>query len=136
MSTDAVYTTVRAFLEANWDRAAAPMAWENEEFTPPTRLPWIFVVMDDSDYDQMSIGTGSPTTELWRETGGLLFRVSVPAGSGTLVADRLVSDLRYMMLGLQLPNDIRFDSMPTVGRGRGEDGVFYGVWLRCGWIRN
>jgi len=135
MSTDAVYTTVRAFLEQNWDRGSAAMTWENEEFTPP-QSAWIFVAMDDSAYDQISIGSGNPATELWRETGAVLFRVNVPEGAGTLKADQLVSELRALMLGLYLPNNIRFDSMPTVGRGRGEDGTWYGVWLRCGWIRD
>jgi len=139
VSTYDVLTAVRGYLESNWDIAAVPIAWENEEFVPPSRpggggIPWIYVALDDTDFEQISIGSGAPETELWRETGAVLFRVNVPVNAGTLDADRIIGDLRNLMLGLTLPANIRFESMPTVGRTRGEDGNWYGIWLRVAWV--
>jgi hypothetical protein len=138
MSTYDVYTALRGYIESIWDFSAIPIAWENEEFKPPSTdgfgQPWVFIQLDDTDFEQESIGSGAPETELWRETGAVLFAVHVPVNSGTLRADAIIGDIRNMMLGLTLPANIRFQSMPTVGRGRGEDGNWYRIWLRVGWV--
>lgn len=136
MTVEAVYQAVRTFLEDNWDTDKAALTWENEPFQPPSGEPWIFVEMDDSDYEQMSLGSGAPALELWRETGAVLFRVNVPINSGVVKAGELISDLRALMRGVYLPDNTIFTSMPTAGRGAGDDGNWYGFFLRVLWTRD
>lgn len=137
MSSDVVYSAVRAHFTANW--TATVVIWDNEASQPPNPASvssWLFITEDDSDFDQISIGSGSSATELWRETGAVLIRINVKQGTGLLLASQLVTQVRTFLLGLELPGAIRFDSMPTVGRGQHEDGNWYGIWLRAGWTRN
>jgi hypothetical protein len=94
----------------------------------------VFVALDDSDFSQESIGAGSAQANLWRETGALLFRINTPIDTGTLRADALVAQIRNLMLGLILPNNIHFTDMPTVGRSAAEDGNWYSVWVRVLWV--
>lgn len=144
MSNVAVYTALREYLEANWDSNLAPLTWENERSNPSAGSPFVYVQLDDSDFEQISFGTGEISRNLWRRVGGVLILIAVPIDTGTRDADNLLETMMSLLQGLILPPDdegreVIFDAMRTVGRGRTSDageGIWYGIWLSIGWTKD
>lgn len=96
MSSDVVYTTIRAQLEPSW--TACPILWENEKFpTDPDpgdkTVAWIAVEISGSLYQQASIGSVPVSSNLWREEGAVWFHVFVPAGTGSVKARQLAKQI-------------------------------------------
>lgn len=136
MSSAVVYGVIRSYLTANF--TAIPLAWENEPFTvPEPPAPWALCEVVGEDFEQESIGSGSPAAELWRESGYLLVHVMVPAGSGSLVARQHAETLSNLLKGLELPAATRFAAM-SIGAGElGDDsGAWWRLTLRADWIRD
>jgi hypothetical protein len=141
MSSDVVYSAVRAWFDANW--TATPVAWENETFEPPvlTAYPaapaaWLEVELIGNSYDQMSIGAGGGAAERWAEGGAVLIFGLVQAGAGSLVIRAHLTRLAEQLRGLELPGGIRFRSMAIGDGGPGDDdGNFWQLTLRADWLR-
>jgi hypothetical protein len=118
MTTVAAYTTIRAFIEANF--TAVPMGWENEQ-SPDTNgaegfdAPWVYVQMTGDIWDQMSIGAGDRLDNRWQEEGELLLDVIVPLDTGTIAARTIATTLANLFRGLQL-GDIEFRDI-SIGIG-------------------
>jgi hypothetical protein len=138
MSSDAVYSAIRAYLEPAW--TATPLAWENENFEMPVdgvgnRLPWVAVEITGNLYSQASIGAGSASANLWREEGLLWLHVFVPSGSGSLVARQYARQLADLFRGLSLSaGTLRFRDA-SIGRGQpgNEDGTVWGLSVSIDW---
>lgn len=141
MASDVVYSAVRTWLEANW--STTTIKWENETFTEPTptehpTAPAAFIMVElvGQSYDQMSIGSGTPSAERWAEEGAVLIHCLVQSGAGSLVARQNATALAVLLRGLQLPNDIRFRAMSIGDGGIGdEDGTWWALTLRAEWTR-
>lgn len=130
MSTAAVYSAVRTYLEANW--TTTPLRWENETFTIPVDAdgvpqPWVDVEITGTEYDQASLGAGTVASNLWREDGMLWLHVMVPSGSGSGVARTHAANLAALFRGLDLDPDIVFRTMSI---GLGSPGDDDGNWWR------
>lgn len=140
MSTDVVYTAVRTFLEAQWTQTG--LAWENEAFTPQTDangnpLPYVSVEIAGNIYHQMSIGTGAPSNDLWREEGHVWLHVFVPTGSGSLTGRQLATALVDLFRGTTLDPAIEFrDISVGLGQPSSEDGAWWELSCSIEWIRN
>lgn len=135
MSSATVFSAVRSFLTAAW--LTTPLAWENEEFALPGEpAAWIKVEVYGDSYDQVSIGSGSPTMERWVEEGAVMLHVMVPQGTGSNAAREHAENLATLLRGLELPSNIRFTSM-SIGLGDmgTEDGTYWRLSLRANWTR-
>lgn len=141
MASDTVYSAVREYLEANW--SATTIKWENETFDLPTptdypAAPAAFLVVEfvGDSYRQASIGSGSPTTERWIETGAVMIYSVVQAGAGVLVARENAAAVAELLRGMILPGTIRIEAMSFGDSGPGdEDGSWWQLPLRVNWLR-
>lgn len=129
MSTVAVYSAVRAYLEASW--TDTPLVFENEAADPASS--YVYVEVFSNSYDQISIGSGSPSTERWREEGAILLHVHVELGTGGLLPHQHATALTNLLKGLELPGDVRFRGM-SIGPGE-TDGQFFRLTCRAEWVR-
>lgn len=129
MSTVTVLSAVRTFLEANW--VATPLVFDNEAADPSG--PFVRVEVFSNSYDQISIGSGHPTTERWREEGAVLLHVLVEMGTGALLPHQHATTLTDLLKGLQLPGDVRFRGM-SIGPGE-SDGQLFRLTCRADWVR-
>lgn len=134
MASATVYSAVRAWLAASW--ATTPIAYENETFRPDEPpAEWVLLEVYGDSYDQMSIGSGSPSTERWVEQGTVLLHVMAPVGSGSVLARTYAEQLATLLRGLILPGDIRFQSM-SIGLGESDEtGNYWRITLRAEWLR-
>lgn len=137
MSSDAVFSAVKAFLDAEW--TATSLCYENETFDLP-QPPAAFVLVEMyADFDQqITIGTGSPTTEVWRESGAVLLHVMVPTGTGSLTARQHATALADLFRGRLLAGEtIRFyDLSIGLGGPGSEDGTYWRLTVRADFLRN
>lgn len=141
MSSATVYTAIKSFLTANW--SATPIQWENETFEipqpteyPATPASWLSVEFSGGAYEQMSIGSGSPANERWKEGGSVLIYALVQSGAGTLVCHQHVETLIGLFKGLVLPNGLLIQSMRPGDGGPGdENGNWWQIPLRIHWDR-
>lgn len=131
MSSPTVYDAVRAHLVANW--TTTPFVFDNENTDtnnedPTSRTgPWVMVEMT-SDFDsQASIGSGSQSTDLYREEGIIFLTVLVPAGSGSRIARTYAKTLIDLFKGVELAaGTIRFqDRSIGVGQKAQRDGNWF-----------
>lgn len=111
MATDFAYDDIRSFIEANWSECA--LAWDNEDFDlpPPYQeatdpitgklVPncWGRVLLDGDLYEQVTIGTGDPSTERDDETGSLSLLTMTPVGTGSRENRRLMRTFADMCRG-------------------------------------
>lgn len=130
MSSDVVFSAVRAYLDANW--SACPITYENETFSfpamvdhPGTPATWIYAHFVGTQYDQASLGSGNASLERWVEEGYMLFEVYTQAGSGSLLARQRATALATLLRGVVLGGNIR---MNTMSIGDGSDGLDNGKW--------
>jgi hypothetical protein len=139
MSTDVVYSAIRGYLDANWQ--TCPLRYENEPFVPPLNgdnvpQPWVAVEIAGNSFDQVSIGTGVPSNDRWREEGMLWMHVFVLVNTGSLLARQYASTLIDLFRGTQLDPLIEFRDM-SVGLGApgSDDGNWWCVSAAVEWIR-
>lgn len=133
MGSDVVYDAVRAHLEANW--TATPLVFDNEDAAPDGRRPqegagaWVMIEMTGNFYDQASIGSGSPVTDLWREDGLVFMTVMVRAGTGSRTARAYTKQLCDLFRGVELADgSIRFrEASIGVGEKATPDGNWFGL---------
>jgi hypothetical protein len=138
MSSDVVYSAIKAYLTANW--TTTEIAWENENFQSPlssdgSPTAWVAVEITGNLYSQASIGAGTASGNLWREEGLLWLHIFVPTGSGSLVARQYAKQLADLFRGLSLSGDtLRFRDA-SIGRGQpgSEDGLYWGLSVSIEW---
>lgn len=141
MASDAAFTAIRTWLDANW--TATPIRWENETFDIPaiTEYPaapaaWVAVEMSGEGYHQRSFGSGAIENERWVEAGSLLIYSLQQAGSGSLVARANATAIALSLRGLALAGAIQFTGMSIGDGGPGdEDGNWWQLVLRAEWTR-
>ncbi|MGE0425408.1 MAG: phage tail terminator-like protein, partial [Reyranellaceae bacterium] len=121
MASHLVYDAVRAHLDATW--TATPLVFDNEDAAPDGRRPqdgadpWVMVEMTGDFYDQASIGSGNPATDLWREEGLVFMTVMVRAGTGSRSARAYAKQLCDLFRGVELADGtIRFGDA-SIGLG-------------------
>jgi hypothetical protein len=141
MSSDTVYSAFRTWLEANW--TATTIRWENETFLlpAPTVYPaapaaFIAVELSGNFYRQMSLGSGTPSSERWAEAGAILVYSLVQAGASSLAARQNATAIADLARGVTLPGTIRLQGM-TIGEGGpgDEDGNWWQIVLRIEFLR-
>ena len=138
MASDVVFTAVQNFLNDNF--TAAPLTYENDQFDPPNPNAvnpiWVYVEVYGISYDQVSYGSGVPSTDLFREEGAVLLHVMSPINSGSLKARQIATQLVTLFKGLRIEPDIRFADL-SVGAGmvQTEDGNWWPMTCRCEWAR-
>ncbi len=134
MSSDIVFTAVQNFLYANF--TTAPLSFENE--TPSLPEPpslWVWVEIYDIMYEQVSMGSGHPTSDLWREEGAVIAHVMVPVNTGSLLARQVATQIARLFVGLQLQPGIRFERCTIGGSPEIGDGNFWPFDVRVEWCR-
>lgn len=137
MSSLTAYNALRSWLEANWSVTA--LRFENEtKYAPAGDLPaFVYLEVVGDLFSQLSIGAGSPSANLWRETGSAILHCCVKSGSGVQLARGYASTLADMMRGLALSPGLQCQDM-AIGFGGPfvADGNYFAVPLRTDWFRN
>lgn len=137
MSSDTAFTAIKNFLVANF--TSAPLVFENDPAyqTPEPPSPWVLVEIYGSMFDQVSMGSGMPVTDKWREEGAVLCHVMVPVGTGSLTGRQLATTITNLFRGLSLSPDIRFADL-SIGSGmvQIEDGNYWPLSCRMEWARD
>ncbi|BAI71473.1 hypothetical protein AZL_020400 [Azospirillum sp. B510] len=151
MATIQAFNAIRAFIRANWPDVAprdCPLEWDNEPITPPqpygpidpsTNQPvvnaWGRVLIDGDLWGQASIGTGSPDTDRWEETGSLMLFVFAPVGTGSELTRELLTAFAEMCRGQDIGavefQDIRFDPIGV----KDDTGSWWGMHIVIDWKR-
>lgn len=151
MATIQAFDAIRAFIEANWPDAApqaCPLAWDNEPVAmPPPFGPtdpstnaaavnaWGRALIDGDLWEQASIGTGSPTTDRWEETGSLTLFVFTPVNTGSRLNRELLTAFAEMCRGQDIGSlefqDIRFDPIGV----KDDTGNWWGMHIVIDWKR-
>jgi hypothetical protein len=129
MASDAVFTAIRTFLEANW--SATPLAWPNEHFDPPKQAAWVAVEVEGDLLNQIEIG--APGQNAWREEGALLLHVFVPVGTGSLVARQHAKALANLFRGVTTGFVVFGNASIGVGGPGDEDGLWWELPVSIGW---
>lgn len=134
MSSDIVFTAIQDYLVANF--TAAPLVFENDPpFLPEPPSLWVWVEVYDIMFDQVSMGSGSPLTELWREEGSVICHVMAPTGTGTSAARTMATNIARLFVGLQLQPGIRFQRISLASDTDSWDGNYWGFSCRAEWWR-
>lgn len=134
MSSDVVFTAVQNFLIANF--TSAPLVFENDPpFMPEPPSLWVFVEVYDISFDQVSMGSGSPLTALWREEGAVICNVMAPTGTGTYAARVMATSLAHLFVGLEISPGIRFQRVSIASATESWDGNYWPISMRSEWWR-
>lgn len=132
MSSDVVYTAIRAMLDPSW--TACPLRWENETFTPadPADKTVVFAAVEisGSSYEQASIGAAPAAANLWREEGAVWFHVFVPAGTGSTKARQVAKQLCDVFRGQTVQTTLGALRFRRSSIGTGERATEDGNWWR------
>lgn len=136
MSSDVVFTAVQDFLTANFN--TCPVIYENDIGTlPDPPSPWVMIEIYGNFYNQMSMGSGIPSGDHWREEGAVLMHVMTPVGTGSLRGRQIATQLAELFKGLKLAGpDVRFADL-SIGGGmtQTDDGNWYPLSVRAEWAR-
>ncbi|WP_376959657.1 hypothetical protein ABNQ39_07040 [Azospirillum sp. A26] len=150
MATIQAFNAIRAFIEAGWPDVApqdCPLEWDNE----PIKLPqpygpavpgadpppnaWGRVLIDGDLWEQAGIGTGSPDTDRWEETGSLMLFVFAPVNSGSRLNRELLTAFAEMCRGQDIGGiefqDIRFDPIGA----KDDTGSWWSMHIVIDWKR-
>lgn len=125
MASDAVYSAIRTYLEANW--SDTPLLFENEpdaEIIPDPPAPWVAVEVTGQFLKQIEIG--SPGSNTWLEQGVLWLHCFVPIGSGSLVARQHLKNLANLFRD----KTVAFVVFSDASIGLGEPGDDEKKWWR------
>jgi hypothetical protein len=126
--TDEVFDAIRAHIEANWDLAACPVSWPNEEMNEP-QGPWVKFEISGNSYGQQSIGMGEQAENRWDEDGLIWFHVMVPRGRGFSQGRGAAKALADLFRGRRLLDDENLEFLDA-SIGPGGDGDEEGNWYR------
>lgn len=138
MSSDVVFAAVQEYLTTNF--SAVPLTYENDLFDPPSPNAanpiWIYVEVYGVTYNQASMGSGTPQTDLFREEGAVLFHIMSPINTGSLKARQIGTVLVSLFKGLRIEPDIRFGDL-SIGEGtvQLEQGNWWPMTCRVLWAR-
>lgn len=145
MASDAVYSAVKTYLEANGASLADPVShvvpqieFENEDLTRTVPdAPWVAMSMTGGYYGQESMGAVRQADNRWDEKGDLWFAVLVKSGSGAIRARQIAKQLCDLFRGQQLLNDsLEFlDSFISSGGPSQRDGGWYEIPVQIKWHR-
>jgi len=133
MASDLVYDAVRGHLLENW--VETPLVFDNEDAAPDGvrpqdgQAPWVQVEMTGDLYDQESLGSGSPATDLWRERGLIFMTVMVRSGTGSRLARRYAKQLCDLFKGADLAGGTLQFVEASIGLGEKTtpDGNWFGL---------
>jgi len=136
MSSLTAYDALRDWFDSNWTFTAR--RHENEDPNPPADLsPFVHFATAGDLYQQLSIGAGSPSANLWRERGLAIFTCCVATGIGVSIARGYAVTLAQMMRGLALPPGLQCEAMRIpAGAAFGRGGSYWGVPLVTEWYRD
>lgn len=136
MSSPEAYSVIHDHLVAQW-AGRTPLLFENQAQSLPDD-PEIFVKVEIfGDFlEQISIGGGEPTANLWREEGQILAHVLVPRHTGTLNARQYGRQLCDLFRGQEI-GGIRFRSVSLGATEPGtEDGNYFRMTASIDWQRD
>lgn len=134
MSSDTVFNAIKVYLDANWTTTA--LRYENSTLSlPDTPISFVFVEISGDIYKQESIGAGTVSSNLWRETGLLWLHVMVPSGTGSATARQYLRQLSEMLRDVELLSGrLTFMDM-SIGLGSpgDEDGNYWRLSMSVEW---
>lgn len=136
MASGAVYDAIRAYLDGAW--TTTPIAWENEQFTPPDPpSPFLEVEMTGTNYGQQSLGASLQRDNRWDEEGVLFLNLQIPLGTGASQGRTYAKTLADLFRGTRLLSDsLEFrDAFIGVGRPGRTDGNWWLVPIDIEWRR-
>lgn len=142
MANDAVYSAIKAFLQANGAAITDPdtgdvphIRFENEAYEPADTKPWIAMALSSVTYGQQSIGASRQQDNRWDEEGTLWLSAMVQQGSGAERGRQLAKQLANLFRGLRLLSDaLEFlNAYNTQGGPAHEDGNWYEIPVAIEW---
>lgn len=126
------FSKIKAFIDANW--SALPVVYPNRSYnTADTPAGFMLVEVTGNMYAQASIGAGTRSNNLFRESGLLWAHFMVQSGTGSEQAhEYALAFVKLLMAGSV--SDLRFDEA-SIGLGEPgeENGNYWRLSVSLSW---
>ncbi|WP_377299673.1 hypothetical protein [Rhizobium sp. SGZ-381] len=123
MASAETFDAFKGVLDAEWTATALVFENETGQELVEAGLPFVYVEIYGSSYDQQSVG--SPGSNLWLEQGSTWLHVMVPSGKGSrqarIWAKQLIDLFREQSI-IAVPATGEQLFMPEMSIGAGEPG--------------
>lgn len=120
MSYQTARLAIQAHVAANW--TATPVAYDNDDFTPPDRAYWSRLTVLNNGGGGRSIGK---PIRLYRFDGIVLFQIFAPERKGTHTLEGHIDTAVAMFEATKLSGGVVFEDVFGVERGADPDGPWF-----------